>query len=165
LELGPEIDRELVKARELIETQKNKDLDWSDKDAARWLKANQRFLEGADLDFEGGKGTFWTFGLEPGFTFRDMKVTHEQLYDQAVNKGVKDSQQLAKEKPDAREHRGRRPQIRLSGGYEGCGHERRGSCRNYLGDHRKIDEGHVCRSGAFTRLDEEGTETSCSVGL
>ena len=95
LELGPVFQADLPKARQLIgqvkelrEKQHAQDVEnWSDEKAAKWLKANQQFLEGAQIKLDGGQDAMWLLGNEPGMTKRDIEHSYPLLAQRLVREG------------------------------------------------------------------------------
>jgi len=89
LELGPVFQADLPKARNLIERAKylnNRDLNWDDKQAVKWTKANINNINSYMLDhLEGGKGSLWLIGNEPGTDKIGTQVTRPEIY-QALRK-------------------------------------------------------------------------------
>jgi len=89
LELGPIFQADLPKARNLIERAKylnNRDLDWDDKQAVKWTKANINNINSYMLDhLEGGKGSLWLIGNEPGTDRIGTQVNRPEIY-QALRK-------------------------------------------------------------------------------
>lgn len=92
VDLGAGISSGLSKIRDLViklrDKQRNQDVEkWSDVEAAKWLKANQAFLEGAHIKFDGGKDTMWFIGNEPGLTKRDIEKSFPLLAQRLVREG------------------------------------------------------------------------------
>ena len=84
LELGPLIQAEMPRARDLIERAKNvnnRDLDWDDKQAVKWTKANINNINSYMLDhLEGGKGSLWLIGNEPGTDKVGTQTNRPEIY-------------------------------------------------------------------------------------
>ena len=92
LEFGPEVSTAISKVRDRIiklkDKQQSQDVEnWSDVKAAKWLKANQTFLEGANIKLEGGKDTMWLLGNEPGLTKRDVDKSYPLLAQRLAREG------------------------------------------------------------------------------
>lgn len=86
LELGPLLQPSLGKSREAIQKAQalrrklvERDLSWSDKDAAKWLQANLKNLENIHLKFEGGPTALWTFGIEPGMATSNIEKFNPEI--------------------------------------------------------------------------------------
>jgi len=92
LEFDPRASTSLSQARDTVfklkNKQQNQDVEkWSDVEAAKWLKVNQNFLEGANIKLDGGKDTMWIIGNEPGMTKRDIEKSFPLLAQRLVRGG------------------------------------------------------------------------------
>jgi len=92
LEFGPEVSTSLTKVREFL---RNRDISWTDEQAAKWARANLKNIDSYMLDhLEGGKGSLWLVGNEPGAGVASTKLYHPVIYEalRAKNKNLSDAE-------------------------------------------------------------------------